>query len=263
VIRRVAKIVAALLAAWIVIIVVLGWVLGGSTAERVTARLGESLQATATHRDASLALVRGRLEFRGLALRRDDAIGKLTLDVADVRCELSPLGLALLGGDCSELAVSGVRMEVSTAALFRVQRPKRQPIHAERVIVEDATLAFAPSAFVPDLGGITIKIERAEAGPTTFKTPLSFLFNLRELRARLDLPAGITMRLHYRGGVLSATGSLFGSTPVELPVTLPVADAAEDAQSEVKRLVRFGKDLAERLLARSAEDWLGRKLSLP
>jgi hypothetical protein len=101
------------------------------------------------------------------------------------------------------------------------------------------------------------------AGDTTFKTPLSFVFALRALRATVELPAGITLQLTYDLGQLHVAGGIFGATPIALPITLPVADLADDPQAEVAKLVAFGKDLAERLVTRRAEDWLKSKLSSP
>jgi hypothetical protein len=262
VLRRLGIIAGGVLALWLVLLVALGVAGGARQAKSTRERLGESMQATVTIGDLDLALVRGHLTFEHLALRRDDAIGHLSLDIANVNCELLPLGLALFDRDCRDLSVSGVRLEVSAAALFKMQhRPKHRPVHADHVVIDDATLVFLPSAFVPGLGQVTLAIEHAEAGPTTFRTPLSWLFNLRELRARFDLPAGITLRIGYANGMLTASGSLFGSSPVELPVQLPVADAAHDAHEELVLLVKAGRDIAEQLVAKRAEDWLRSKLT--
>lgn len=258
--RRVVQIVAGVIAAWIVVLVVLGFTHGGRTARRVAERLGESLQGTATFADADLALVRGGLDLERLAVRRDDALGKLSLEVAGVSCDLPPLGLALVDRECGELAVSGMRLEVSALALLRLKKVKRPPLRAQRVVIRDAVLGFAPSAFLPDLGRVQIRVERAVSGPTQFRTPLSWIFALRELRASIDLPAGLVVHLVYKDGVMSAAGSMFGSAPVEIPVTLPVRDAAADAKSELGQLVDFGKSVAERLVARRAKEWLRSKL---
>jgi len=258
--KKAVAVLAGVLGVWVVVLVVLGFVASGRTGARVSERVGQSLQATATLDDADLGLVLGSLELEDLEVRRDDAIGQLSLRIGSLACDLPPLGLALIDRECGELAVSRVRLEVSTTALFKLQRPKRTPIHAERVVIDDAELVFAPSAFFPSLGRVQIRIEHAEAGPTTFRSPLSWLFALAELRAAIDLPAGITVRLVYEGGKLSASGSLFGSTPVEIPVELPVATAADDAKSELEKLVAFGRDLAERLVAKRAQDWLKSKL---
>lgn len=258
--RRFVRVGVVLVAIWFVVLVCLSFVLAGRTADRVTARIGESLGATATVGDADLALVRGHLHLERLAVRREDVLGKLALDVGELTCELRPLGFVVFDRDCRELRITGMRMEVSTFALFKVKKPKRRPMHAERVIIEDATFEFQPSAMMPGLGRVQIKIERAVAGPTTFKTPLSWLFAAEELRMALELPAGLKLRLEYRGGMLTAAGSLFGSTPVTLPVSLPVADLADDGKAELEKLVRLGKELAERLVVKRARDWVDSKL---
>jgi hypothetical protein len=261
VVRRVAIISSAVLAGWLVLLLVLGLALGGRQERKTAERLAESLQAQVTIDGSDLALLRGRWTMDGLAIRHADAFGTLAIDVANVRCELGPLGWALFDRSCSELAVSGMRMEVSSTALFKAKRPKRKPVHADRVVIDDAVLVFSPSAITPSLGRIEIAIEHAESGPTRFRTPLSWLLTLEQLRARLELPAGITLRLGYANGVLTAAGSLFGSAPVDLPVQLPVVDASADGKQEMQKLVDLGKDIAERLVAKRAVDWLQSKLS--
>lgn len=254
--RKAAIIAGCVVAVWIVAIVILDAALAGMEERHVEARVGASLQATAQVGATDLALGRGRLRLERLAVRRDDVVGRLVLDVAEVRCELLPLGLALVDHDCRELAIRGMRLEVSTAAVFRILHPAHRPIRARRVVLDDAELAFAPSAFVPSLGRVAIRVEHAEAGPTVFRSPLSWLFALGLLRARIELPAGITLHLAYGGGRLSVAGTLFGSAPVEVPFTLPLASAAHDAREEIQLLVAAGEDVAERLVAKRAEDWL-------
>lgn len=87
--RRVAIVAGCIVGAWIIAMLVVGAVFADRMADRVTERLGESLQATATVGSSDLAMLRGRLELGTLAVRKDD-IGKLALDVEDVRCELPP-----------------------------------------------------------------------------------------------------------------------------------------------------------------------------
>lgn len=254
------RVLAAIVVVWLAALLVLDSVVGARTASGVAERLAESLGAAGTVGESDLALVRGRLDLQELAVTRDDTIGHLALAIAEVRCELPPLGLALVSSQCHELVVRGVRLDVSAAALFHLTHPKRAPMHASRVVIDDAELAFAPSAFIPGLGRIAVHVDHAEAGETEFRTPLSWIFALRVLRAHVELPAGITVQLTYENGVLAASGSLFGSAPVSLPVSLPVAAAFADAREEVHALVKLGEDLAEKLVARRAEDWLRRKL---
>lgn len=261
--RRIATFAAAITVLWLAALLVADAALEGRTRRRTAERIAESLQADATIDRGDLALIRGRLDLEDLAVRRDDLVGHLAITIASLRCALPPLGLALADRDCRELTVRGTRLEISTAALFRLPRPKRPPLHAQHLVIDDARLELSPSALLPDLGRIAIAIDHAEAGDTTFKTPLSFVFALRALRATVELPAGITLQLTYDLGQLHVAGGIFGATPIALPITLPVADLADDPQAEVAKLVAFGKDLAERLVTRRAEDWLKSKLSSP
>jgi hypothetical protein len=258
--KRTAIIAVCVIVAWFVLLAILGPVLAGREQAHVEERVGESLQATATVGTTDLGLVGGSLVLDRLAVRRDDVVGHLALDVDQVRCDLAPLGWALVDHDCRDLAIRGMRLEVSTAALFQLRHPARQPIRVRHVTIDDATLAFAPSAFVPSLGRVAITIEHAEAGDTVFREPLSWIFALETLRARIELPANITLRLGYAHGKLSAAGTLFGSAPVEVPFELPVAALAADPRGEIALLVKAGEDVAERLVEKRAEDWLNAKL---
>ena len=258
--KRAAKVTAVVFAVWLVVLSVLGFALGGRQERGTKSRLAESLLAQVTIADSDLALIRGRWKIEQLSLRRDDTVGFLGLDVATVRCELGPLGWALFDRDCSELAVRGVKLQVSTMALFKVKRPKKKPIRADKLIIDDATLVFLASAFAPTMGQVAIQIEHAESGPTLLRTPLSWLFTLKELRAKLDLPANVTVHLKYENGILTVAGSVFGTTPVELPVQLPVADLTKEAHEESRQLVQLAKDIGSRLVARRAQDWLESKL---
>lgn len=242
-------------------LVVTGMALEGRTRRGIAERIAESLHADAAIERGSLALVRGRLDLEALAVHRDDAVGHLAITVDDLRCDLPPLGLALVDGDCRELAISGARFEVSSAALFKLRPPRRPPLHAGRVVIDDARLVFAPSAFLPDLGRVAIAIAHAEIGDTRFKTPLSWLFALRELDATIELPAGLTLELAYDHGLLHVSGPLFGATPVTLPVALPAAQPGDDARAEIARLGTFGKDVAQRLVLQRVAGWLASKLS--
>ena len=260
--RRIAIVTAGAVVLWLVVLAILGAVLSGRYARSTESRLGESLQATATVARSDLALIRGRLTLENLAVRRDDVIGHLSIDVINVRCELAPMGWALVDRDCGELAVKGVRVEVSSAALFKMQKPKgTKPITADRVVIDDAQFVFLPSAFAPNMGRIEIAIDHAVAGRTVMRTPLSWLFALEELQAHIALPANITLLLDYRAGMLTVAGSIFGSQPITLPVQIPAASAAQDAHEEMRLLLEVGKDIAERVVAQRATDWLRKKLT--
>lgn len=254
--RRIVRLLVVLAVLWLGALLVLGFVYQGRTQRGVAERVGDSLQGTATIGDASLGLIRGTLTLDELAITRDDVIGHLEIKVAHIDCSLPPLGLALVDRDCRKLALRGLRLEVSTAALFKLKPPKRPPLRVGRVVIDDAQLEFSASALMPSFGRVAIAIQHAEAGETIFKTPLSWIFALETLRATVELPAGITLHLSYDAGQLRVSGGLFGSIPILVPVALPVRDLADDPRAELAKLVAFAKDLAEKLVARKAEDVL-------
>jgi hypothetical protein len=258
--RRRIGYVVAVAAVCLCALVVTGEALEGRTRRRIADRVGEALNADASIARGDLALVRGHLDLDELTARRDDLVGQLTLSVASLHCELPPLGFALVDRDCRDLVVRAPRLAVSAAALLRLEHPRHRPLHAQHIVITDARLEASPSAFLPSLGRIAIDITRAEAGDTTFKTPLSWLLSLRELRATLTLPAGFSIELSYDHGELRVSGSLLGASPVVLPVALPIADPTDDARAEIARLVAFGKDVAARLLERKAAEWLESRL---
>jgi hypothetical protein len=257
--QRAGIIAGGVLVGWVIVLVIFGMAYGAGRAERVAERIGESLQAQAVIDAHDLALVRGRFSLEHLRVSRDDVVGKLALDVGSIRCELAPFGFALFDSSCSELAISKVRLSLSTFALWKLRKPKRLPIRAGAVVIDDAELVFSPSAVVPSLGKIRFAIVHAEAGATTFKTPLSWVFQLQTLQATLDLPIG-TIKLTYANGIMTAAGSIFGSTPVHVPFPIPPSDPEEEPQKEIARLGKLGRELAERLVAQKARDWLREKL---
>lgn len=258
--KRAARIAIGVAALWIVFLLIFGAAYGGRAGQRVATRIGESMVATATVDDASLSLLRGWVEIEGLHVRKDD-LGVLTIDVGHVDCDLLPLGLAFIDRSCGDLVVDKVRLTMTSAAVLQLNKPKRKPLKVDRVEIHDAVLTFSPSAFLPELGKIEIRVDYVEAGPTTFKTPLSWMFAMRELRATLDLPADIVVKLAYKDGAFTVQGSIFGSAPVTLPVSLPTLDSADDAKGEIAKLITFAKDLAEDLLETRAKNWLKSKLT--
>ncbi len=260
-VRRIGWALVGLAALWLVALVIAGFALAGPTRTNVASRLGESLQASATLADGSLSLLRGRVDLDGLSVVRDDLGGHLALRIDTIACDLPPLGLALLDHGCRALVVRGVHFDVSSLALLRLPRPRRAPLHVDHLTIDDATIELEATALAPSLGKLSIHIDHADAGETTFKSPLSFLFALRELTATIDLPGNLALQLRYQLGQLEVAGSMFGAAPVTLPVSIPIAALGDDAATELSKLVALGKDLAEQVVTQRAEDWLKSKLS--
>ena len=71
--RRLAKIGGGVVAMWLVVLLVLGFVLGERTAARVSDRIAESLQGSGRVADHDLALVRGNLQLARVEVRRADS----------------------------------------------------------------------------------------------------------------------------------------------------------------------------------------------
>lgn len=252
--------VLGLAALWLIGLVIAGAVLADRTRDGVAARVGEATQGRVTIDEVRLGLVRGRLALGGLQVRRDDLIGHLAIDVREVTCGLPPLGGALWDRECRDLALRGVALELSTAALFQLPHPRRAPVHAQRVVLDDARLELAASALLPSLGRVVITIAHAEAGDTVLKTPLSWLFALRAFDATIELPGNATVALRYAHGQLWVAGGMFGATPLVIPVALPVADAGDDARAELAKLSAFGREVVQRLVTMKAAAWIKDKL---
>ena len=239
--RRIAISIAGLFAVWIVVLVILGLAVGGSRGEGIAARLGEAVKGEGSVDATDLALVRGHLAIDRLSIRRADEVGTLSLDIGELRCELPPLGYALVDSECRRLVLVGLALDVSTFDVFRVQRPKRPPMRAREVTIEGATIG------VPlDKDRIEVKLELVEAGPTVFKTPLSWIFELRALRAVVTSPLG-TVDVTYANGLLVASGGVF-TKPLVMAVPLPERNEDDDNKAELARIAGWGKALAKRAL---------------
>ena len=251
---KILKVLVGIVVLWLVALVVFDFVGAGKIERRVIARVGDPLGATVTIGKSDLALIRGHLDLDKLAIKKSDG-GELSIDIDNIRCDLPPLGVALIDGDCNLLSIKTMRVAVSAIGAFKLHNAS-SPVHAKAVVIDDAVLELSPSALVSALGKVTITVEHAEAKDTVFKTPLSWIFALVELRAKVDLPGGTTIVLGYKNGKLSVSGGLLGSKPVELPFEIPVANLADDPKAELERIVKLVKDTGEKLVEQKAQDFL-------
>lgn len=255
-VRRIHKIglgVGGAVAGYLLALVVVGWLLGGVVARSVRERLADSLDAEAEVGGASVSVLRGAASVRGIEVRREHE-GHLTLDVDELALDLAPLGAVLWDREPRQVWVEGGRLEVSGLGVLRLPpRPRHPPIRVGELVLDDCALSLVASGLWPGLARVDLTIERARSGATVLRTALSWLFTLEELVARVELPAGVTVRLTYRGGLLSAAGGPFGSTPVQIPFVLPRADDTD----EVEQLARLGKELGKQLALAQARRWLG------
>ena len=252
--RRAAKAgigVGAAAATWVGTIFVASFAARGCVAEKMRARLSESLDAQVTLAELDLALVRGAARFEGLAIERDHD-GHLHVGVDRIDAGLAPLGAYLWDRDLGRVHVDGVDVEVTGWGVLRIKPPRRPPVHIARLAIDDARLVFAPSAWAPDWARFAVLIDHAESGATVLRTPLSWVFALERLDARLEVPGAAPVELHYARGRLEASGSIFGPDPVSIPVVLPAPEPGHEGQ----QLVALGKDVAERLALARASGWI-------
>jgi hypothetical protein len=250
--KRVAGALAALVVAWIVFLLIAGAVYGPRTVAKVTDRVGGSLNAKTTIDDASLGFVRGVLELDGVHALRD-GVGTFSIDATTVRCQLPAFGAALWNHHCSELEIDGVKMEVSSVGFIKLKKPSKDPLNVDHVVILDGTLGFAPSAFAPDLGRIEVHVEAAESGPTSFTTPLAWIFTLRSLKASFALPGDVALSLTYSNQLLTVSGRLLGS-PITVPLVMP--SSTGNVEKDLDELERVGKQVASDI----GKNWLRSKL---
>jgi len=249
--RRISVGVAGAALAWVALLGVIGWLGDGCARARTEGHLAESMRAKVTLGSMDLGLVTGSAELRDLRIERQDQ-GVFRIAIQRLDADLPPLGLALVSREIGEVVVRGVDVQVSALGVLDLRGGKREPVTFERLDVRDARLHLQAVSLIPGLAGVDLTVERAIAGRTTLRTPLSWLFALEELRARIDLPAGISATLHYRDGTLTIAGSFLGSEPIELPFVIPVLEPAR----ELEQLAQMGRALAGELVAELGTRWL-------
>jgi hypothetical protein len=110
----------------------------------------------------------------------------------------------------------------------------------------------------PELAHVRLVIERFRAGRTTFRTPLSWVFALEELDARVELTGDHRLRAALRAtGKLSAVRAASSAiTPVDIEVDLP----RDPGPDEPARLRALAFELAKRLAIERGKRWLTRRL---
>ncbi|HTJ41914.1 MAG TPA: hypothetical protein VL463_07440 [Kofleriaceae bacterium] len=252
--RRAAKVAigfAGAGATWVTGIFIASFAARGCVAERMRARLSESLDAQVTLADLDLALVRGAVAFEGLVIDRVHD-GHLHVAVDRIDAGIAPLGAYLWDRDLGLVHVDGVDVVVDGWGVLRIRPPVRPPIKMASLAIDDARLELAPATWAPKWARFAVLIDHAESGETVLRTPLSWVFALERLDARLEVPGTAPVALHYERGRLDASGSIFGPDPISIPVLLPAPEPGHEGQ----QLVALGKDVAERLALARASGWI-------
>jgi len=249
--RRIGTGLAVAAVAWIAALALFGWLGDGCARDRAERRLAASMRANVSIGAVDVGLVTGELAIRGVRLERVER-GVLRLAIEQVDVDLPPLGLALVQDELGAVVVRGVEVELSALGVLDLRGAGGAPVSFDRLELRDAHVALEGTSIVPGLARLELTIERAVAGRTTMRTPLSWLFALRELTARLALPIGLTARVTYADGVLRIAGGLFGETPIVVPFAIPVLEPAR----EVEQLGEIGRALGGALATQLRLRWI-------
>lgn len=230
-------------AAYVVLLVLVGWIASGRVAREVRDRLAESLDAQARVGEASVGLVRGHVAIRDLEVEREHD-GHLTLALQAIELDLAPMGAVLWDREPRAVRVRGGRLEVSGLAVLRLPpRHPRPPIRIGALALDDCALALVATDVLPGLARVEVVIERARSGATVLRTALSWVLTLEELVARVELPGGIRLRLEYQDGRFLLSGSALGPEPITIRLALPKVEDGD----EVAALASLGTDLVKQI----------------
>lgn len=244
---------------YLLVLLIVGWVAGSVVADQIQERLARSFDAEVRVGGAEVGLVTGDVTVHDLELERD-RIDHFGVTVKRLDVEVAPLGWVLFDRALQHVRVRGARLTITGAGALQLPpRPAAPPVHLGGLEIEDAVLDLQASGYWPGLVRLVVTIERARTGPTTLRTGLSWLFTLEELVARVDLPAGMSVRLVYAGGKLSASGGFFGATPVTIDFVLPKLDGS----GEVEQLIALGKELGKQLALERARRWIQQQVPQP
>lgn len=252
---KVAIGVVATVALYLVALLVLGVALRGRVAATVRDRLAVSLDGEARVGGATLDLVRGQVTVRDVVVERHH-LGTLRLAIAQIDVEVAPLGAVVVARTPELVAVRGAQLTISGAGALDL--PERAPsvITLGAIEVVDSELAIVVTTAWPELGQVRLRLDRFRAGRTVLRTPLSWVFALEELDARVELPGDADFALRYRAGRLSAVGGVFGDSPVEIAIELPRTPGPD----EPAQLRALAFELGKRLVIERGKRWLTRRL---
>jgi hypothetical protein len=262
--RRLRQIAVGLVGAtgiWMVLLVLMGWFGDGCARQRTERRLAGSMKAKVSIGEMDIGLLTGSAELHDVRIEREDR-GVLRMSIRRIDADLPPFGLALVSKRLGEVVVRGVDVQVTAMGVLDLRGASREPVTFERLDLRDAHVKLDAVSLLPGVAGLDLTIERAIAGRTTLRTPLSWIFSLRELRATVDLPAGATATLHYKDGTLRIAGSMFGSEPLELPFAIPVLEPARELEQLAEMGRALASELAAELGARFLEDKAKQKILL-
>jgi len=250
--KQVGAALGALAALWLLGLLVAGFAARGCVKRRAERRLRASMQAEVSIGAVELSLLRGRLGFDRLHLERRGR-GLLRIDIAHAETAVWPLGLVVVQPGLGALSARDVDLEITALAALDLGGGRRAPLRFDRLELTRLRLALEATSVLPGLARVNLAIDHVVVGPTTLRTPLSWVFGLRELRAHLELSTGGTAELDYRGdGKLRITGPLFGPRTLVIDFVIP----ALDPEHELEQLAALARKVGAELARQAGKGWL-------
>ncbi|HTM19091.1 MAG TPA: hypothetical protein VL172_01235, partial [Kofleriaceae bacterium] len=128
------------------------------------------------------------------------------------------------------------------------------------LVIEDARISLSPTLLLPTLGKVDLVIERARTTGFTQRSAVSWVFALRELAARAELPGGLAGSVGYRDRHLSIGGAGPGAFTLEADFDLPRPDPT---QLEIAQLGDLARSLARTLVTDALKKATGFRLPAP
>jgi hypothetical protein len=248
-------------AVYLLALFVLGFALGGWVGGRVRDRLAAALDADVTVGDASLSLLRGRIELSDIRVHRDHG-GTVDIEIDRIDASVAPLGWVAFDGDVRHAAVDGMRMQVSARGLVDLAERRRRliPIPVGELSLSRSSIAVMPTSYLPGLGRLELRIARVHTTDFSLRHGLSWVFRMRELDATAEA-LGVSVGVAYDRESLALSGGLFGSDPIRIAFPLP--QPGPDGY-ELQTILLFAKQLATSLgdeltteIKDTVTDWLG------
>ncbi len=247
--------VGAVVVGYPLLLLILGYALAGRAADTVRDRLAQSLDGEARVGAVELGLVRGRIAVDDLVVERHH-LGTLRLAIDHVEVEVAPLGAVVVARTPRRVFVRGAHIAISGAGALDLPERERTVLTLGGLEVVDSDLAIVVTTAWPELGQVRLRLDRFRAGRTVLRTPLSWVFALEELEARVELPGDAGFALRYAGGKLSAVGGVFGDQPVVIAIELPRTPGPD----EPAQLRALAFELGKRLVIERGKRWLSRRL---
>lgn len=244
-------------AGYVLLLVVLGFVVQGCVADRVQARLAESLDADVTIESTSVSLLRGKVELGGIHVVRERG-GHLELTIDRLEADMAGWGWMVFDRDPRAVRVHGGALSISGAGALASRNLDHDPVRVGSIDLRDATITLMPTAHLPMLGRVELAIARARTGPVTLSTGISWVFALDQLEATARLPGDVAVAVGYADEELSVGAGLFGSEPIKVKFAIPDPDPSK---LEVAQLADLARALGKSVLKEGARDWLRRKVN--